>query len=615
MCLKTILLTIVIFFAFIGANGAQKIWSGNGGNGNLSNPANWTDNIAPVTDDDLIFFSSPNTHVLINDYDSAMIFGSLLFSEGYIINGNDVRLNGIITANRSATFNASVIIVGSASELRSSNGSGSTYSQVSIGTNNLVLVGLGSLTVSNLSGSGQVSNRGGGSFFINGGSGFTGSFGVSSGTVIINSDFPSSNVVVSGGTLTGAGRVNQLTNAGGTVSPYSGTPAIFNTGNLNLSLGNYHPYVLGTTAGTANGYAQLNVTGTVTLGPQALSIISFGVVSIPTGSIITLINNDGTDPVVNTFGFYPEGRRFLVNGNLFRISYIGGTGNDVTLTRVAQSPFDFDGDGKSDISISRANGANREWWIQRSSNLAPSAAFFGLPTDRITPADFTGDGKTDITVWRPTTGEWFALRSEDNTFFGFPFGTNGDIPIPADYDGDGKADAAVFRPSIATWFVNKSGGGTLIQQFGIQTDAPVPSDYDGDGKADIAVYRANGASQEWWVQRSSNNTYFAAVFGSTGDKAVQGDYTGDGKIDIAVWRPANGNWYVLRSEDFSFYSFPFGTNDDIPTPGDYDGDGKFDSAVWRPGSGTWFLNESTAGNQFFTFGAASDQPLANAYVR
>ena len=36
-------------------------------------------------------------------------------------------------------------------------------------------------------------------------------------------------------------------------------------------------------------------------------------------------------------------------------------------------------------------------------------------------------------------------------------------------------DAAVFRASSSTWYANKSGGGTLIQQFGIAGDVPLPS--------------------------------------------------------------------------------------------------------------------------------------------
>ena len=78
-------------------------------------------------------------------------------------------------------------------------------------------------------------------------------------------------------------------------------------------------------------------------------------------------------------------------------------------------------------------------------------------------------------VWRPSTGEWFIQRSEDNSYFSFPFGQLGDIPVPGDYDGDGKADAAVFRPSTANWFIQQTTAGTGILQFGFSTDKPVPS--------------------------------------------------------------------------------------------------------------------------------------------
>ena len=91
---------------------------------------------------------------------------------------------------------------------------------------------------------------------------------------------------------------------------------------------------------------------------------------------------------------------------------------------------------------------------------------------------------------RPSTGQWFVLRSEDNSFFAFDFGTNGDIPVPGDFDGDGKADAAVFRPSNATYYIIKSSdSNVIIQQFGQNGDVPIIEDYDGDGKDDIANFR------------------------------------------------------------------------------------------------------------------------------
>ncbi|MBK7934268.1 MAG: VCBS repeat-containing protein [Acidobacteria bacterium] len=290
---------------------------------------------------------------------------------------------------------------------------------------------------------------------------------------------------------------------------------------------------------------------------------------------------------------------------------------DGSVAPTIRSPFDFDGDSKTDISIFRPTGANgAEWWWSRSSDGGNGAVTFGAGTDAIVPGDYTGDGKADIAVWRPSNGNWFVLRSEDSSFFAFPFGTSGDVPVPADFDGDAKTDAAVFRPSDVTWYISRSSGGTTIAAFGLAGDKPVPADYDGDGKADIAIFRPNGTSgAEWWLQRSTNSTVFAAQFGAATDKAVVGDYTGDSKSDIAIWRPADGNWYVLRSEDQSYYAFPFGTNGDLPTPGDFDGDGKIDAAVFRPSNSTWYAQRSTAGTLIQQFGASGDLPVPNAYVR
>jgi len=316
---------------------------------------------------------------------------------------------------------------------------------------------------------------------------------------------------------------------------------------------------------------------------------------------------------VGTVTFYAAGNQ--ANGD-------GTSGGDRIITATATSqpmipdpvsaPFDFDGDGKTDIGIYRSGPS--EWWINRSSNAQTFALQFGTTGDVITPGDFSGDGKTDIALWRPSDGFWLVLRSEDFSFFAFPFGASGDIPVPANYDGDTKTDPAVFRPSSTLWFIARSSGGTDIVQFGLPNDKPLPADYDGDEKADIAIRRANGGNSEWWISKSTGGT-IALVFGADTDIGIPGDYTGDGKTDIAFWRSSNGFWFILRSEDFSFYAVPFGTTGDIPSPGDYDGDGKWDTAVFRPSDTFWYIDRSTAGIRIVQFGAAGDKPLPNAFVR
>ena len=136
--------------------------------------------------------------------------------------------------------------------------------------------------------------------------------------------------------------------------------------------------------------------------------------------------------------------------------------------------------------------------------------------------DFDGDGVTDSNIFRPATGQWFAINSGTNTASIVQWGQAGDIPVDGDFDGDSLADRAIFRPSDGSWWLLRSQAGAL-----------------------------------------------ALPFGTNGDRPVAGDYDRDGKTDIAIWRPSNGNFFVLRSSAGfqTFFGYPFGQAGDIPVQG------------------------------------------------
>ena len=278
-------------------------------------------------------------------------------------------------------------------------------------------------------------------------------------------------------------------------------------------------------------------------------------------------------------------------------------------TAVRRAQFDFDGDGKSDISVFRpATGA---WYLQQSQN-GFTGISFGQSGDQIAPADFDGDGKTDVAVFR--NGSWYYLKSSNNAFVGVSFGQAGDLPRPADFDGDGKADINVFRPSNGAWYrLNSSNNQFVGISFGQNGDVPLIADFDGDNKSDIAIFRpANGT---FYSLDSSTGAFRGTAFGVATDIPTAGDFDGDGKTDIAVFRPTNGAWYRYNSSTGAFVGISFGQSGDLPVAADYDGDGKTDIAVFRSSVGAWYrLNSANGAFVGLSFGNSTDKPIPGAFL-
>jgi putative transposon-encoded protein len=266
---------------------------------------------------------------------------------------------------------------------------------------------------------------------------------------------------------------------------------------------------------------------------------------------------------------------------------------------------DFDGDGKTDLSVFRPSEGN--WYLNRSTD-GFAVTTFGSSTDTPVPADYDGDGKTDIAIFRPDADDshpdYWVLQSSNLVLVGYSWGLAGDIPLIGDYDGDGKADPALYRGG--GWYIRLSGGGSIITVYG-PAGVPIAGDFNGDGKTELGVYH----SGIWTYAPTGNGFSINVAWGTAGDILVPADYDGDGKTDLSVFRPSNGNWYILRSSGGSTVT-SFGTAGDVPVPGDYDGDGKDDLAIYR--DGIWWVNRSTGGIVVTGFGTGSDKPLPRTYI-
>lgn len=265
---------------------------------------------------------------------------------------------------------------------------------------------------------------------------------------------------------------------------------------------------------------------------------------------------------------------------------------------------DFDGDGKTDLSVYRPQSGT--WSIENSSNSNSISTNFGLADDKLVSGDYDGDGRSDIAVWRPSTGVWYVLKSTGG-FLAQQFGAAGDIPVPGDFDADGKTDLAVWRPSTGVWYVQQSSLGVRIVKWGSTNDLPLVGDYEGDGKADMTVFRPS--TGVWYVLRSSSSLPIVVQFGLGSDKPVSADFDGDAISDFAVYRPSEGNWYILRSETNSISVIRFGSSADTPIPSDFDGDGKADIAVFRASENNWYrLDSSNGAFNVRAFGQSGDLP-------
>ena len=349
----------------------------------------------------------------------------------------------------------------------------------------------------------------------------------------------------------------------------------------------------------------------------------------PNKKIYTSVHSWMTVGALDTGMWYWRVRAVDKAGNL-------GPWSETRSFRILGNP---DTDNTSELAVWRPS--NGYWYILTSAtNYDYKKAFiiqWGLGKFNDTPlmGRIDSDNMEDLIIWRPTNGMWYILKSstkyDPSRALTIQWGSGklSDIPLLGDIDGDKLDDLIIWRPTSGEWYIlksstnyNRTKASIIRLGNGRLEDKPLVGDIDGDGKDDLIIWRpVNGT---WYILRSSMNYDPSRALiekwgsGEMNDIPLVGDVDGDGKDDLVIWRPKNGRWYILLSstgyDHGSALIKGLGsvTPNDRPLLGHIDGDDRKDLIIWRPTNGKWYILKSSANyEQAFTkqWGKSGDKPL------
>ncbi|MHA3772629.1 PEP-CTERM sorting domain-containing protein [Verrucomicrobiota bacterium sgz303538] len=140
------------------------------------------------------------------------------------------------------------------------------------------------------------------------------------------------------GRLAGIGSVPRSITVQGTLDPGLTAPGLLTTGNLTFSDG----AKLALQLASATQYDRLGANGSVLLNGSTGLLLELRFDPVDFVDSFMLLANDGTDAIGGTGRFtlngntLEEGETFYSGTQAFRISYTGGTGNDVVLSAVPE---------------------------------------------------------------------------------------------------------------------------------------------------------------------------------------------------------------------------------------------------------------------------------------
>jgi subtilisin-like proprotein convertase family protein len=233
------------------------------------------------------------------------------------------------------------------------------------------------------------------------------------------------------------------------------------------------------------------------------------------------------------------------------------------------APAAYDGGGITEIATFRpvtvAGGdadsfnvasSTGYYQISFSSPAVTKLGFTYKPGDIPAPADYDGVGKDEFAIYRPSTGQFFILKTpnvrDSSTWslrtvtLNLPGGPNvNDVPVSEDYDGNGKIDPTVYRPSNSTFYM-------IHSSTGIQQNIPFGTPGGSIAAAGPLLYRLSALQGQY----ASNGGYPGGTAGSIGGTGTGGGGGGGSALDVVFGNNSDGG----GSASFHALSFAAAAN-------------------------------------------------------